>query len=405
MIVLSGLEPPIRETLPINVYLALSLQEEDMETNPTPYNNKGRYQLRYRGVECTNCGHPLDISDRFCPNCAQANSSKKPTLKDFFDEFFASMVSYDSKLLRTLSALLLKPGKITRDYLNGKRVSYTNPFRFLLSLGIIYFLMVSFNLGTGLSKLDRFGSDEKGSFFNENGGLVFSTDLGGLDSITNTNLGEQLDSLDLAKAIAKKDSAILSNPKKYLKDLDSLSFASRFGSKRGFFSTLMKSNVGADYGEIIQKYDLPDTRMNRYTFNASTSYLRFTQRPGTFLESLISKLPFLIFFFLPVFTLFIWVAYIRKKYNYTDHLIFSFHIQSLLFILLIVSLLIDSIFNVFSGWIFILIFMVYLYKAMRGFYRQGRFKTIIKYAFFNFIFVILAILSVTVLATASVYTY
>ena len=84
---------------------------------------------------------------------------------------------------------------------------------------------------------------------------------------------------------------------------------------------------------------------------------------------------------------------------------FGFHIQSLLFILLIVSLLIDSIFDVFSGWVFVLVFMVYLYKAMRKFYQQGRFKTIVKYAFFNFIFIILAMLSVVILAIGSAFTY
>ena len=88
---------------------------------------KGRYRYKYRGTECLNCGHPLDVSDRFCPNCSQANSIKKPSLADFIIEFFSSLISYDSKLLNTLGALLLRPGKITRDYINGKRVRYTNP--------------------------------------------------------------------------------------------------------------------------------------------------------------------------------------------------------------------------------------------------------------------------------------
>src|SRR5690606_8657628 len=102
--------------------------------------SKGRYELRFRGVECLNCGHPLDMSDRYCPNCSQANSTKKFSIKDFFDEFMSSLFNYDSRPFKTLSALLLRPGTITRDYINGKRMTYTNPFRFLLSLAFIYFL-------------------------------------------------------------------------------------------------------------------------------------------------------------------------------------------------------------------------------------------------------------------------
>jgi hypothetical protein len=133
--------------------------------------------------------------------------------------------------------------------------------------------------------------------------------------------------------------------------------------------------------------------------------LRAIDRPGSYLSYIISKLPFAVFFFLPVFAMFIWFLYIRKKYNYTDHLIFSFHNQSLLFILLIISFLIDAIFKVESNGIFLLIFAFYLYKAMRNFYGQGRIKTIVKYMILNTVFFILAMFSLMVLFTGSIFTY
>ncbi|MEP5636118.1 MAG: hypothetical protein ABJL43_11065, partial [Maribacter dokdonensis] len=76
-----------------------------MENKPTTQ-PKGRYELKYRGVDCLNCGHPLELSDKYCPNCSQANSTKRLTILDFFEEFLANYVSYDSKLWRTLAALL-----------------------------------------------------------------------------------------------------------------------------------------------------------------------------------------------------------------------------------------------------------------------------------------------------------
>ena len=185
-----------------------------MDNKPTIY-QKGRYQLQYRGTECTNCGHPLDISDKFCPNCSQANSTKKLSLKDFFDEFFSSIISYDSKLLKTLSALLLRPGKITRNYINGKRISYTNPFRFLLSLAIIYFLML--NIGGDFSELDRFGKGRDNSFFGPDGAFSFSSDS---DDVLKTRMMKAfiktLDPIQIGQKIAdglkKRDSLILIDP-------------------------------------------------------------------------------------------------------------------------------------------------------------------------------------------------
>ncbi len=379
-------------------------------TNKPTVTTKGRYQLQYRGNQCLNCEHPLDMSDRYCPNCSQANSTKKLSLKDFFDEFFSSLISYDSKLLKTLSALLLRPGSITRDYIEGKRTSYTNPFRFLLSLAIVYFLMLNFS--GNLTDLDRFG-ESANKPIEMTGPFSFMLDSPEVDEIREGIEKGQLqngDSLNFSswdtKSITEhNDSLILKDPKGYFLTLDKKGFFERLGTKSEFFNTLLRKDSVYTFKDVQEKYQIEPSLENEKAFNASRSALKVSRRPGTFISSLISKLPFLIFFFLPFFALFIWLMYIRKKYTYTDHLIFSFHNQSLLFILLIISFLLDTAFGWTTNGIFLLIFSIYLYKAMRNFYRQGRFKTIVKYLFFNTIFIILATLSIVVFLTGSLITF
>lgn len=368
---------------------------------------KKRDQLKYRGTNCQNCGHPLELSDRFCPNCSQANSTKKLTLRDFFDEFFANVISYDSKLLKTLSTLLLRPGSITKDYINGKRVSYTNPFRFLLSLAIIYFLAISFK--SDFSKLDDYALDkDASSFIGENGG--FNLNFGGNEQ--QEELSHVIDSLkltdnflEISEQIRKRDSTLMSHPTQSFKTYADSTFAIRFSGKYKITSLLINKKNIKSYPKLIEEYHLSDTYENKIVFNTAKSVSKFSKQPGSFLNELISKLPFATFFFLPIFAIFIWLVYIRKKYTFTDHLIFSFHNQSLLFILLIISFLVDAIFAVDSGWIFITIFSIYLYSAMRKFYGQGTFKTIVKYLFLNTIFFILAGISVILLFTGSLITY
>lgn len=373
-----------------------------MDNKPT-LQHTGRYRLQYRGTECTNCQHPLDISDRFCPNCSQANSTKKLNLKDFFDEFFASLISYDSKLLKTLSALLIHPGRITKDYINGKRVSYTNPFRFLLSLAILYFLMLNF---TGnFQELDQYGADDDGDWIQEDGSFKFNADIGNLKAQEQQQLTSTLDSLEIWDEIANRDSIMLSDPEKHFGKTASEGLLSRFFARREFFSAVFKEDRLFRFDTIQSKYQLEDSRMNRAAFRAATSLNKFKKEPGSFISSMISKLPFAVFFFLPAFAVFIWLAYIRKKYTYTDHLIFGFHITSLLFILLIVSFLVDAIFDTLSWWLFIFIFGIYLFQAMRKFYGQGIFKTLVKYLFLNFVFVNLALLTIAILFTGGVFTY
>ncbi len=374
-----------------------------MENKPT-VKTTGRFGLKYRGVDCLNCGHPLDLSDKYCPNCSQANNTKKLTISDFFKEFFSNVFSYDSKLLQTLTALLWRPGKITREYIAGKRLSYTNPFRFLLSLAIIYFLLIGF--GNDFENLNN--NANKNSFSDvdlkkEIGTIEFS------NGEEKRNVMAVLDSLQLDRTIntiiSQKDSTILADPKRHFSTINDKSYFSRLSSKIEFYRTLLKKDAIFTFKEAEEKYTIPNSRENEIAFRLSRSAVKIEERPGTFFNEIISKLPFATFFFLPVFTIFIWMVYIRKKYTYTDHLIFSFHNQSLLFILLIVSYLVNAIFKIDSEGLFSLIFAIYLYKAMRNFYQQGRVKTILKYVFLNSIFFILGGIAIIILIAASVFTY
>ena len=373
-----------------------------MENKPVT-KEKGRYQVHFRGTECLNCGHPLKLSDRFCPNCSQANSTKKLSIKDFVDEFFANYFAYDSKLLRTLSALLLKPGRITRDYINGKRVSYTNPFRFLLSLAIVYFLILG--LTGDFDQID----------LKPNTADLADFDLKKtLDTIQYENENEKQRLLQLADSlpisnyidfVSKKDSALKADPATYFSSLKDESKTFRILRKQDFFNTVIKNGSIRTYKDALEKYEFEDSRENQFAFTAGRSFAKISANPGDFLRTMISRLPFAVFFFLPFFTLFIWLVYIRKRFNYTDHLIFSFHNTSLLFILLIISYLVDTIFNSNSNWLFLSIFSVYLFQAMRKFYGQNVFKTIVKYLFLNAIFIILATVSTLILITGNIITY
>ncbi|MGB5653418.1 MAG: DUF3667 domain-containing protein, partial [Robiginitalea sp.] len=127
-----------------------------MEMETKPVKKGGRFPLKFRGTECLNCGHSLELSDRYCPYCSQANSTKHLSVKDFFEEFFAEIVNLDTRLFLTLFTMIRWPGKISLDFIQGKRKTYANPFRLLLSVAVIYFLMISFS--GDFERLDRRGA-------------------------------------------------------------------------------------------------------------------------------------------------------------------------------------------------------------------------------------------------------
>lgn len=346
-----------------------------------------RSAKNHRGTQCLNCEYPLDVSDQYCPNCGQINSIKKLSFADFFNEFFAGLFAYDSRIRRTLATILFHPGKISRDYIRGKRMRFANPFRFYLSASIIFFLIWNFsnsfegynavidNKSKGVEEL----SDEKLEEFIE--------DLQKIPNLGQTTL--QLDSLLVNKRETVKKSYI----KDYISqgEIDSLGFSQSFFQQLKLYHEFYDATAIQQPIKAIDSLNHVNSTFNKWAYKKVVDFNTIANDPGIFLNYFLSKLPFIIFFYLPVFAFFIWLLYLRRPFNYMEHLIFTFHIQTTFFVFMSLAILIDFLFDIdfFQG-LFTFLFLFYLYKAMRNFYEQGRFKTLVKFILLNGIFLILA---------------
>ncbi|MCM5663993.1 DUF3667 domain-containing protein [Galbibacter mesophilus] len=360
-------------------------------------NKSDRTSKKYRGTQCLNCELPLDKSDAYCPNCGQVNSTKKLNIFDMLEEFFSSLFSYDSKLRKTLTALVLRPGKITREFVNGKRATYTNPFRFFLSVTIVYFLMIAYNsdLKDNSAIAREFAND---STHIENALIRLKrTGISAQDKLL-------IDSLILKYEPAKEIEA-LGSPQEFFKKSNEDILITRFQDKIEYFYEDIARDKYQNYNEAIEKLGIERTTEHRIAFNIALNFYRIYINPHLFIASLISKLPFIIFLFLPVFSIFIWLVYSKKDYHYIDHLIFSFHTQTFFTILLIAIFITKLIFKVDLHFLALLAFFIYLYKSMRGFYKQNRAKTIVKFTYVNCIFLILATVSTVLVIAIGVFTY
>ena len=136
------------------------MSDEKLDHKTRVVAKNSRKAIKFRGPECLNCKHPLDLSDVYCSYCGQLNTTKSLAIKDFFNEFLGSIITYDSKLRYTVRDLLFRPGVITRNYVNGQRLRYANPFRFFLSVSIIFFIfqgLIATSTTTFLIKLQQTG--------------------------------------------------------------------------------------------------------------------------------------------------------------------------------------------------------------------------------------------------------
>ncbi|NRF69981.1 DUF3667 domain-containing protein [Aquincola sp. S2] len=93
---------------------------------------------------CRNCGAllPLALRPRYCPQCGQETALHAPSFWEFVHEFVGHYVALEGTLWRTLALLLLKPGRLTREYFAGRRRRYVLPLRLYLSASFLFFVIV-----------------------------------------------------------------------------------------------------------------------------------------------------------------------------------------------------------------------------------------------------------------------
>lgn len=93
---------------------------------------------------CLNCG--TELNGKFCHECGQHAKQVKPTVKDFVMEYLSNAFIWDPQCVKTIWALLRRPGYLTNEYMSGKFISQENPLKlnmFLLFVFVSMFLIFS----------------------------------------------------------------------------------------------------------------------------------------------------------------------------------------------------------------------------------------------------------------------
>ena len=90
---------------------------------------------------CSDCGEP--VTANFCANCGQPTHVHR-TLLHLGEELLHGVMHFDARIWRTLPLLLLNPGKLTREWIHGKRTRYVSPLAIFLFTVFLMFFLLSF---------------------------------------------------------------------------------------------------------------------------------------------------------------------------------------------------------------------------------------------------------------------
>jgi hypothetical protein len=92
-------------------------------------------------VTCANCAAPL--TGAFCANCGQSARDLHRPFRTMVADAVGDVFSFDTRFARTLWPLLTRPGRVTNEYLSGRRAAHVPPLRMYLIVALVFFGLFS----------------------------------------------------------------------------------------------------------------------------------------------------------------------------------------------------------------------------------------------------------------------
>jgi hypothetical protein len=295
---------------------------------------------------CENCG--AEVTLRYCGACGQRLEPPVHTLWHFTHVAAEDLTHADSRLWRTLGALLFRPGFLTAEFLAGRRARYLPPLRLYLVVSVAFFLVAA-------------------AFRPPAQAVVFD------DETPSRSRVVPLDQLD--SELARAPAAAAPGGKAQ---------AGGTGEVRGSavceninYSGPWQSSIAPRLPEICRRIHADNGR--------------------SLMEAFLHNVPRAMFVFLPLLAGIMMLLYWRPRHYYVEHLLFYVHNHANVFLVFGVLLLLERLLPRLSGWLNFAVFVYlvwYVFRAMRVFYRQGRALTLAKFTFLAFCYLLLGSITV-----------
>ncbi|MBC8404893.1 MAG: DUF3667 domain-containing protein [Planctomycetes bacterium] len=285
---------------------------------------------------CRNCG--AVAQDKFCPSCGQATRNRQRSLWYLISDFSSNFFATDSRALRSLGLLILKPGALTQENLRGRWNRYVPPLRLYLFLSLICF-------------------------------LIFRSPL-----VPDTNLnGDDLDT----------------QPELSISGVDDSSEANRPKFQRPIYAAITggletKPFPGEDEEPRVDVVSDESAFREFGTAIENRFYARLAEFQGKtyrqILEVLIAEflnaLPTFLILTIPLFGVALKLLYLGSGRLLFEHLIFALHFYSMAFVAITVSAVSHT--PVVKAGVAFIYIPAYLWLALRRVYQGSKFFTTLK---------------------------
>jgi len=265
---------------------------------------------------CRNCDTTMEPSQLFCNQCGQKYTTGKITLKSVLSTFFSELFSLDSRIYRSLIALMI-PGKLSVEYFKGRHKSFAPPLRVFIISSIVFIAAISgFLKKDGIMDIDH----QELAYLNRSA-IVYE-----IDSLQKT-LQAPFDQENSIRAIDSLQ-VILSQGKKgrYYIPLMEFDYPFQITAKK-LMERIDVFNMSDE--ALIDKYKI-EGKFNKLL---ARQQFKITKDPKGYQSFVLGRATLAMLLIMPVVALMLKILYWRRKHYYVEHFIFSMHYHSFAFLL------------------------------------------------------------------------
>ncbi|MGN6147925.1 MAG: DUF3667 domain-containing protein [Rhizomicrobium sp.] len=343
-------------------------------------------------ANCANCEAPT--FGAYCGVCGQERDTHRRSVMGLISAFVEDVISFDSRVLRTVIALLAEPGEMAIAFREGRTMRYVPPLRLYFFVSLLFFLLLS-TTHLALVQLEVVATPMK-----------ISHDAQGNAYITNP----AYDASDPDMKYVPKTIKLGKDASGKLVNRYSFNTKPHFFSRIGIYhSNLSKEeaerlnhlgdgttvDLSVDNGKKLTEAQKKEAAAKKKQVDGwITKYIsggikRLAADPAALNEPMTTWIPRALFLLMPLYALLLAAFYWRqrKEYYFVDHLIFSLSIHTFLFVVLMVDAGLAQVMSgEYIGLLTVLALALYLFIAMKRFYAQGWAITTAKYFFISFIY-------------------
>jgi hypothetical protein len=346
---------------------------------------------------CPSCSNPM--IGPFCAICGQPANTHRRSLGHLMHEFVKDIVSFDSRILRTARALLLRPGELPTAFREGRTQPYVPSVRLYLFVSLLFFLFLT---ATGLALMQFDLRVQRTVFSHDAQGRVYKT-VGSERTLMEDFVADKDGkvSVKAGSANIKLDDDMIADGKSTTYNIYS---TVQFFQRPNHVKPNLPPGIAKTLDDLRAEAAKKENSNNWIVRVASNLVTILETDPAALNGPLTAWIPRVLFVLLPLFAGLLALFYVRQRrdFLYVDHLVFSLTMHSFTFVLLIAAAVLAQVMG--GTWVALLtwtLLSLYFFLSLRFFYRQSWRMTLVKFVGISFVYAIFFLFPALLFAIAA----